>query len=148
MKRQADQIFYDDTPLPSLIDALIPPVFLVCMLLATAHVFDADAMGPNQVVLILSAAVASIIGKKNGILWEDIEKAMVRQIAISLQPVLILLVVGAMIGSWILGGTVPAIIYYGIDLLSPRSTFTVINFYRDLLLPSFGVPSTEIYFYR
>ena len=119
MKRQADQILYDDTPLPSLIDALIPPVFLVCMLSATAHVFDADAMGPNQLVLILSAAVASIIGKKNGMLWEDIETAMVRQIAISLQPVLILLIVGAMIGSWMLSGTVPAIIYYGVDLLSP-----------------------------
>ncbi len=119
MKRQADQILHDDIPQPSLLDALIPVVFLVCMLSATSYVFGGDAMGPNQLVLMLSAAVASIIGTKNGMPWKDIEKALVRQIAISLQPVLILLIVGAMIGSWILCGTVPTIIYYGIDLLSP-----------------------------
>ena len=119
MTAQADQILDDNSSLPSLTDALIPVAFLVSMLSATAHVFGADAMGPNQLVLILSAAVASIIGKKNGMHWEEVEKAILRQIAVSMQPVLILLIVGAMIGSWILSGTVPTIIYYGVDLVSP-----------------------------
>ena len=104
---------------PSLSDALAPVIFLVAMLASTAHVFGADATGPNQLVLILSAAVASLVGKKNGMHWEEVEQAILRQIAVSLQPVLILLIVGAMIGSWILCGTVPTIIYYGVDLISP-----------------------------
>ena len=89
------------------------------MLAGTVYVFGLDSFGPNQVALIMAAAVAAMIGIKNGHSWKEIEQGMIDTIAVSLQSLLILLMVGALIGSWILSGTVPSMIYYGVQLMSP-----------------------------
>ncbi len=86
---------------PSLIDALIPVVFLITMLFSSVFIFD-DPSGTNQVILILAAAVAALIGIKNGHTWREIESGMIETIRTSLQALLILLMVGSLIGSWIL----------------------------------------------
>jgi NhaC family Na+:H+ antiporter len=104
---------------PSLVDALIPVIVLITMLAGTVYVFGLDSFGPNQVALILAAAVAAMIGIKNGLTWSEIEKGMIETISMSLQALLILLMVGSLIGSWILSGTVPTMIYYGVALMSP-----------------------------
>ena len=104
---------------PSLVDALIPVVALISMLAGTVYVFGLDSFGPNQVALILAAAIAAAIGIKNGLTWREIEKGMIETISMSLQALLILLMVGSLIGSWILSGTVPTMIYYGVALMSP-----------------------------
>jgi NhaC family Na+:H+ antiporter len=104
---------------PSLIDALIPVVLLISMLAGTVYVFGLDSFGPNLVALIISAAAAALIGIKNGLTWKVIEEGMISTITMSLHAILILLMVGALIGSWILAGTVPSMIYYGVDLISP-----------------------------
>ena len=104
---------------PSLIDALIPVIALISMLAGTVYVFGLDSFGPNQVALILAAAIAAAIGIKNGLTWREIEKGMIETISMSLQALLILLMVGSLIGSWILSGTVPTMIYYGVALMSP-----------------------------
>ena len=104
---------------PSLIDALIPVVLLISMLAGTVYVFGLDSFGPNLVALIISAAAAALIGIKNGLTWKVIEDGMISTITMSLHAILILLMVGALIGSWILAGTVPSMIYYGVDLISP-----------------------------
>jgi NhaC family Na+:H+ antiporter len=104
---------------PSLVDALIPVIALISMLAGTVYVFDLDSFGPNQVALILAAAIAAAIGIKNGLTWREIEKGMIETISMSLQALLILLMVGSLIGSWILSGTVPTMIYYGVALMSP-----------------------------
>ena len=104
---------------PSLIDALIPVVSLISMLACTVYVFGLDSFGPNQVALIFAAAIAAMIGIKNGHRWKDIEQGMIETISMSLQALLILLMVGSLIGSWILSGTVPTMIYYGVALMSP-----------------------------
>ena len=104
---------------PSLVDALIPVVALISMLAGTVYVFGLDSFGPNQVALILAAAIAAMIGIKNGLTWREIEKGMIETISMSLQALLILLMVGSLIGSWILSGTVPTMIYYGVALMSP-----------------------------
>jgi NhaC family Na+:H+ antiporter len=104
---------------PSLLDALIPVVLLISMLAGTVYVFGLDSFGPNLVALIISAAVAALIGIKNGLTWKVIEEGMINTITMSLHAILILLMVGALIGSWILAGTVPSMIYYGVDLISP-----------------------------
>jgi NhaC family Na+:H+ antiporter len=103
---------------PSLIDALIPVVFLITMLFSSVFIFD-DPSGTNQVILILAAAVAALIGIKNGHTWREIESGMIDTIKTSLQAILILLMVGSLIGSWILAGTVPTMIYYGVQIMSP-----------------------------
>ena len=104
---------------PSLIDALIPVIALISMLACTVYVFGLDSFGPNQVALILAAAIAAMIGIKNGHTWREIEQGMIETISMSLQALLILLMVGSLIGSWILSGTVPTMIYYGVALMSP-----------------------------
>ena len=104
---------------PSLLDALIPVIVLIAMLAAAVYAFGLDSFGPTQVALIMAAAVAALIGIKNGISWAEIERGMIDTISVSLQSILILLMVGSLIGSWILSGTVPSMIYYGVELMSP-----------------------------
>lgn len=105
---------------PSIIDALIPVGVLISLLALTVYVFGLDAYGPNLVALILAAAVVALIGIKNGHNWKTIERGMIDTISLSLHAVLILLMVGALIGSWILAGTVPSMIYFGVELISPH----------------------------
>lgn len=105
---------------PSMIDALIPLVSLVVMLTASVAYFsDNSSFGPNQIALLLAMGIAIIIGLKNGYQWAGIEKSIVKGISISLGALLILLTVGALIGTWLLSGTVPTMIYYGLQLINP-----------------------------
>ncbi len=108
------------TTKPSLFDALTPIVIL-CSLLAAAVSFfgDGSSSGPNQIALLFSGGVAIIIGLKNGFTWSDLESSIIKGISLALGAVLILLAVGSLIGTWLLAGTVPSMIYYGIGLLEP-----------------------------
>jgi len=105
---------------PSLIDALIPIFALIIMLATSVAFYGSDSSyGANQIALILGAALATLIGFKNGYKWKEIERGIVKGISTSLGAMLILLMVGALIGTWILSGTVPAMIYYGLQILNP-----------------------------
>ncbi|GAB2913673.1 Na+/H+ antiporter NhaC [Rheinheimera gaetbuli] len=105
---------------PSFLDAAIPLIVLIILLSASVYLFgDNSSYGPNQIALFMATAVAVVIGLKNGYRWSAMEKAMVKGISLSLGAVLILLSVGALIGTWMLSGTVPTLIYYGLQLLSP-----------------------------
>ncbi|MGB3726768.1 MAG: Na+/H+ antiporter NhaC [Glaciecola sp.] len=105
---------------PTLLDALIPIVVLVVMMFSAVMLYGADSSyGPNQIALLIGMFLAAVIGMKNGHTWEDIEKGMVKGISMSLGACLILLAVGSLIGTWMLAGTVPTLIYYGLSLLSP-----------------------------
>ena len=109
---------------PSLGQSLIPVLALIGLLAAGVYLFgDGSSGGPSQIALILAAAVGIIIGIANGFTWKELEKGIVHGISLSLGAVLILLVVGSLIGSWILAGTVPAMIYYGLSLLTPSIFF-------------------------
>lgn len=105
---------------PSLVDALIPVVSLVFMLGLSVFLFGSDSSsGPNQIVLITGTAIASIVALKNGLSWDGILKAIIEGISTAMGAILILLSVGALIGAWLMSGTVPSLIYYGLELLSP-----------------------------
>lgn len=105
---------------PSLAQSLVPVVFLMLMLASSVYLFgDGSSGGPNQIALILGAGVGIIIGIANGYTWKHIERGIVHGISLSLGAILILLVVGSLIGSWILAGVVPTMIYYGLSLLTP-----------------------------
>jgi NhaC family Na+:H+ antiporter len=105
---------------PSLIDALIPIVSLIVMMGGAVYLFDDNSSyGPNQIALLLAMGLAAIIGMKNGYSWKTIEKGIVDGISMSLGACLILLAVGSLIGTWMLAGTVPTLIYYGLELLNP-----------------------------
>jgi Na+:H+ antiporter, NhaC family len=105
---------------PSFLDALIPLVSLVIMLSASVTYFaDNSSFGPNQIALLFAMGIAIVIGLKNGYTWISIEKAIVHGISISLGAILILLTVGALIGTWLLSGTVPTMIYFGLQIIDP-----------------------------
>lgn len=105
---------------PSLLDALIPTSMLVGLLALSVYLFgDASSSGPNQIALIVGAAIGVVVGLKNGHSWQVIEEGIVSGITVSLRAMMILFSVGMLIGSWILSGTVPSMIYYGLQLLDP-----------------------------
>lgn len=105
---------------PSFIDALIPVVALVGMLSLSVYLYgDGSSSGANQIALIIAGCVALMIGVKNGYTWRDVEKAVAQGIANTFGAILILMAVGMLVGSWILSGTVPSMIYYGLQILNP-----------------------------
>ncbi|MBU0914404.1 MAG: Na+/H+ antiporter NhaC [Gammaproteobacteria bacterium] len=105
---------------PSFLDASIPLIVLVLLLSLSVYLYGSDSSyGANQIALFVAAFVGVIIGLKNGYGWADIEQAMVKGISLSLGALLILFSVGALIGTWLLAGTVPSLIYYGLQLLDP-----------------------------
>ena len=105
---------------PSMLDAIIPIIVLICLLIAAVTFFgDGSSSGPNQIALLLATGVAAVIGLKNGHTWHAMEKAIIHGISISLGAVLILLAVGSLIGTWLLSGTVPTRVYYGLKIIDP-----------------------------
>lgn len=105
---------------PTLLDALIPVLFLVSLLTLSVYLYgDDSSYGANQIALILAAGLAAIIGVKNGHGWKVIEEGIVTGISTALGAILILLAVGSLIGTWILAGTVPTMIYYGLQIMHP-----------------------------
>ncbi|WP_078596355.1 Na+/H+ antiporter NhaC [Evansella clarkii] len=100
---------------PTLMVAMIPIVFMIVSLYIGIAVLDLDAHIP----LLISGVVATIVAMWLGFSWKEIEVSFLNTIRLSLQAIIILLVIGAIIGSWIAGGIVPTMIYYGLELLSP-----------------------------
>jgi NhaC family Na+:H+ antiporter len=100
--------------------ASAPIVFLVVLLAASVYLFGSDASyGANQIALVLATAVAALVGARTGIEWRRCQEGIIDGIGVGLGPTLILLAVGMLIGTWILSGTVPTMIYYGVQILNP-----------------------------
>ncbi|MFW6137291.1 MAG: Na+/H+ antiporter NhaC [Candidatus Aminicenantaceae bacterium] len=95
--------------------ALIPVVFLVAALFVTIVLLEQ----PPHIPLILAAGVAAALAVYLKYSWKYIQDGMVHGITLAMGAILILMVVGIMIGTWISGGIVPAMIYYGLQALSP-----------------------------
>ncbi|MFZ7094586.1 Na+/H+ antiporter NhaC [Luteimonas dalianensis] len=105
---------------PSLLQALTPLLFLVVALACAVYLYADDAsFGANQVGLILATGVAALVGLRNHIPWEEIQDSLVHGVSVAVVPIFILLSVGALIGTWILSGTVPMLIVYGMQLMHP-----------------------------
>ena len=105
---------------PTLGQALTPVALLIGLLASSVYLFgDSSSSGPNQIALILAAGLTIIIGLRNGYTWKEMEKGMVDGISLSMGALLILLAVGSLIGTWILAGIVPTMIYYGLQILFP-----------------------------
>ncbi|MDR8016460.1 Na+/H+ antiporter NhaC [Ectopseudomonas guguanensis] len=104
---------------PSLLDALLPIGVLVVLLGLSVYLFgDGSSSGPNQIALMSAAFVAGLVGLKNGLRWAEIEEGILAGIHMAMKANLILLAVGALIGTWILAGTVPTMIWLGLKLIS------------------------------
>jgi len=104
----------------SLTTALLPLFFLVVLLSYNVIIYGDDALnGSNQFILLIGGAIAAIIGFKKKISYDS----MLEKIADNLKSVtgalLILLFVGALSGTWLISGIIPAMIYYGLQILHP-----------------------------
>lgn len=105
---------------PSLLLALIPlAVLIVLLVLNVVYFGDAVLDGPNQVALLLAAAVCGTIGYFLKVPLEYMLKRINKTIYASLTAVLILLLIGCLSASWLVGGVIPSMIYYGIDIMHP-----------------------------
>jgi Na+:H+ antiporter, NhaC family len=105
---------------PSLVDAVVPLVTLAVLIAGSLALFGLDALdGPIQVALIMCALVAALIALKNGHTWEEVQRAGQGALSSITSAIFILLAVGALIGVWNLSGTIPTLVYYGIQILSP-----------------------------
>ena len=103
---------------PGLPIALIPVAFLVGALwLAVVHLREHELS--THIPLIFGAAVAAIVALALGHRWKAIEEGMVKGIGLAMNAILILMVIGLLVATWIQAGIVPAMIAYGLDLLSP-----------------------------
>jgi NhaC family Na+:H+ antiporter len=107
---------------PKVFDALIPLVFLIVLLVINIQVFGTDGLsGSSQIVLILSAFVASLVAIfRLGFTWETLQEGVIKSISAAMPSILILFLIGALAGTWLLSGIVPAMIYYGLQILSPE----------------------------
>ncbi|MDI1322132.1 MAG: Na+/H+ antiporter NhaC [Algoriphagus sp.] len=110
------------TRAPKVFDALIPLVFLIILLIINIQVFGTDGLsGSSQIVLILSAVVAALVAIfRLGYHWETLQDGIVKSISAAMSSILILFLIGALAGTWLLSGIVPAMIYYGLKVLSPE----------------------------
>ncbi len=110
---------------PSVWQALLPVAFLILLLVASVNFFGSDASyGPNQIALILAAVVAALVGLRLGFTWKQMQEAMVKGVSLAMGAIFILLVVGSLIGTWIMGGIVPTMMYYGLQILNPAIFYT------------------------
>ena len=117
----------------------MPVLALISLLSFSVYLFGEDASyGPNQIALIIGAVFAAIIGWRNGQDWQQIENAIVSGVTIALKPILILFSVGLLIGSWILSGTVPTMIYYSLLILDPAIFYAASCFICGIIALSIG----------
>jgi len=100
---------------PKLFEALLPIIFLAVCLSVGIILYDSSAHIP----LIIGSIVASLVALRLGFKWKDLEEGFINSIQMSMQAIIILMIIGIIIGSWILSGTVPTMIYYGLKIISP-----------------------------
>lgn len=104
----------------SLLTALFPIIILIGMLTLNVLLFEDTLAGANQLALLIAAAIAGVIAFSLGHGWEDVRKKIVSTIGSAMPSILILLLIGSLAGTWMISGVVPAMIYYGLDIISPK----------------------------
>lgn len=104
----------------SLRQALLPVFALIGMLAYNVYVYGDSALdGSNQFILLMGAAVAAIVGYFNRVSYKTMVEEVAQNIKSTSGPILILLMVGALSGTWLVSGIIPSMIYYGLQLLNP-----------------------------
>jgi len=102
---------------PTFLEALVPVAFLIAAL-----GYGVGKLGVQpHIPLVLGAVVAGLMGWRLGYRWKTLEEGLVRGITVAIPACLILLVIGILIGTWVVSGIVPAMIYYGLEILAPSA---------------------------
>ena len=108
-------------PNPGILLAVTPILVLVASLAAAVALFgDGTTGGPGQIALMTAGIIAGLIGVRFGNEWPELEKAAAQSISRALPAIFILLMVGTLVGVWMLSGTVPFLIYWGLAVIAPE----------------------------
>lgn len=118
--KQQNRLFKEDKSV-SIWLAVVPIAVLVAMLALVVKVFGADAIsGGSQIALLVAASVAAMIAVVVcRCKWSSLEDAIVENIRTSASAIIILLLIGAISGTWMLSGVVPTLMYYGLQIIHP-----------------------------
>ncbi|MGD8495085.1 MAG: Na+/H+ antiporter NhaC [Gemmatimonadales bacterium] len=110
-----------DAPRPPLsLGAALLPIGVMFTLIVAAAVSGALGTEVLIVILLLTAVVAGLVARRQGCGWEEIQRSTGEKIASVLPALLILLSIGLLIAGWVLSGTIPWLVYWGIRLIDPR----------------------------
>ena len=109
---------------PGFWESMVPVFVLMALLMFSVIIFDDNAAisatdGPSQIALLTAGFIAAMLALLQGSRWTDLEAAVIQSIGYVTQTFLILILVGALIGTWILGGIVPTLVVWGLKILSP-----------------------------
>jgi NhaC family Na+:H+ antiporter len=107
--------------IPSPLLSLVPVAVLVGLLYPAVRIFGGETLeGASQVVLLTATAVGVFISVVFcGVRWKEIERAIVNNITGIASALLILLLIGALSGIWMVSGIIPALVYYGMKVIHP-----------------------------
>ena len=108
---------------PTLLESTIA---MLAMMVMVSYVIMAGK-GDAQMPFIAATAIAAIIALRTGMTWAELEAGIVNTISAALQSLIVIMVIGMVIGSWIQGGVVPAMIYYGLKIINPKFFLLTIN---------------------
>lgn len=102
--------------------AIVPVIVLIALLVLNVILYKDDATyGPNQIALIVAAMVAGLLGWALKVPFEKMLTGITTSIGSALNAMLILLMIGALAGTWLISGVVPAMVCYGLEVLSPKT---------------------------
>jgi NhaC family Na+:H+ antiporter len=114
-----DNTFNQSVKTPSLWQAIFPVLLLIVLLIFNVWLFEDTLSGANQIALLFSGFIAGLVSLRLGYKWEIIQGRILKTIASAMPSILILLLIGALAGTWMISGVVPVMIYYGVDIISP-----------------------------
>ena len=98
----------------------LPILILIIILLINLFAFNDTMSGPNQIGLLISTTIGIVIAYNRGYPIKTLCLGMIKSIKSSINAITILLIIGGLASTWILSGVVPAMIYYGIELINPQ----------------------------
>ena len=102
-------------------EALIPVIILMGLLAYNIFIADGEMLGEysNQIILLIGGGVAAVVGFFNKVTYQRMLTEIWENLKSVLVPILILFLVGALAGTWLVSGVIPAMVYYGLQVLSP-----------------------------
>lgn len=104
---------------PTLVESLLPILAMILLLGFGYVAFDL----PPEPLMVLSTVIAALLVKRLGYGYNAILESISQKIAKTMPALLILISVGLLIGTWMIGGTIPLMIYYGLNLINPSMIY-------------------------
>ncbi|MFC0523577.1 Na+/H+ antiporter NhaC [Pontibacillus salicampi] len=125
---------------PAFLTALLPLIALIIAAALSIMVWNISMFLP----LMIGIIVTSIIGVMHGYSWDDLQTFMKDGVSRALPAVFILIIIGTIVGTWMLSGTIPTIIYYGLEVIKPELFLPTVALTTGVIAISLGSSFTSI----